>query len=289
MTELAEKIEPGVGYKAILDQLKNEHPTADNLLDFYREWMDKTRQFTIDKDLVTIPKDEVLEIIETPAFERSTIPYGAYMPPAAFEKEQRGFFYVTPVDDDLTDEEKKDKLKGHNNRKVIIVALHEGYPGHHLQLSKANTQPRKIRRMGNSTVFIEGWALYCEEMMREQGFYQDEKTILSQKQDKLWRAARVIVDVSLQNGKMSFDEAVNFMIDNVGLMKINALAEVNRYAYTPTQPMSYLVGQVEVERIRKRYFAENPDASIKEFHDALLAPGSLPPHLVEQEMFGDWD
>ncbi len=288
MTELAEKIEPGAGYKKILDELKNEHPTAENLLDFYREWMDKTHQFTIDKDLVTMPKDEVLEIIETPAFERSTIPYGAYMPPAPFEKEQRGFFYVTPVDDNLTDEEKRDKLKGHNNRKVIIVALHEGYPGHHLQLSKANVNPRKIRRQGDSTVFIEGWALYCEEMMREQGFYEDDKTILSQKQDKLWRAARVIVDVSLQTGKMGFDEAVKFMMDNVGLVKINAVAEVNRYAYTPTQPMSYLVGQVEVERIRKRYFAENPDASIKEFHDSLLAPGSLPPHLVEREMFGDW-
>ncbi|MCP4229720.1 MAG: DUF885 domain-containing protein, partial [bacterium] len=219
MTALAEKIEPGAGYKKILDELKNEHPDADNLLDFYREWMDKTHQFVIDKDLVTLPKDEVLEIIETPAFERSTIPYGAYMPPAPFEKEQRGFFYVTPVDEDLTDEEKREKLKGHNNRKVIIVALHEGYPGHHLQLSKANAHPRKIRRLGDSTVFIEGWALYCEEMMREQGLYDDDKTVLSQKQDKLWRAARVIVDVSLQTGKMSFDEAVRFMVDKVGLMK----------------------------------------------------------------------
>jgi uncharacterized protein (DUF885 family) len=78
------------------------------------------------------------------------------------------------------------------------------------------------------------------------------------------------------------------MMDNVGLMKINALAEVNRYAYTPTQPMSYLVGQVEVERIRKRFYDENPGTPIKEFHDALLTPGSLPPHLVEQEMFGDY-
>jgi uncharacterized protein (DUF885 family) len=285
IAELGKKIDPNKDSREILAELKNEHPPAEGVLDFYREWMDKTRQFVIDKNLVSFPPGEILEIIETPVFERSTIPYGAYMPAAPYEKEQRGFFYVTPVDDSLSEENKRDKLRGHNNRKVIIVALHEGYPGHHLQLSIANRNSSPVRRESGSTVFIEGWALYCEEMMREQGFYEDAKTVLSQKQDTLWRAARVIIDASLHTEKMTFDEAVQFMMDKVGLEKVNALAEVNRYCYTPTQPMSYLVGLHEITRIRDRYFKENPVAPVKQFHDALLAGGSLPPRLAESEIF----
>lgn len=282
MAALAEKIEPGATAAELIAAFKKDHPAAGEVLDFYREWMARSRQFVIDKNICGVPEGEELEIIPTPEFERAVIPYAAYMAPAAYEARQKGFFYVTPVDADAPPEEREQKLAGHNRVKVPIIALHEGYPGHHLQLCWGNRVPGRIRREFHSTPLIEGWALYCEEMMREQGFYDEERIILGQKKDTLWRAARVILDASLHTGRMTFDEAVAFLVDEVALERVNAEAEVKRYIYTPTQPMSYLVGKREIMALRDEYFGKNPEASLRDFHDRLLAVGSLPVKLVRE-------
>jgi uncharacterized protein (DUF885 family) len=284
MAALAEGIRPGATPAELIAEIKEDHPTAEGLLDYYRDWMARTRKFVIDKDLCGLPDEEELEVIPTPEFERAVMPYGAYMPAAPYERRQKGFFYVTPVDDDATPEEREQKLQGHNCAKVPIVALHEGYPGHHLQLCLSNRLTNRIRREFHSNPFIEGWALYCEDMMREQGFYDDERIILGQKKDTLWRAARVVLDASLHTGGMSFDEAVAFLMDVVSLERVNAEAEVRRYIYTPTQPMSYLVGRQEIMALRDDYFGRYPEASLRGFHDALLAVGSLPVKLVRREV-----
>ena len=282
LAALAEEIRPGATPAQLVEELKKDHPTADELLDYYRDWMARSRQFTIDKNLCGLPEGEELEIIPTPEFERAIMPYGAYMPAAVYEPRQKGFFYVTPVEPDATPEEREQKLAGHNRAKVPIVALHEGYPGHHLQLCWSNRVDNRIRREFHSNPLIEGWALYCEDMMREQGFYDDERIILGQKKDTLWRAARVVLDVSLHTGGMTFDEAVAFLMDVVSLERVNAEAEVRRYIYTPTQPMSYLVGRREIMALRDDYFKRHPETSLREFHDRLLAVGSLPVKLVRQ-------
>jgi uncharacterized protein (DUF885 family) len=280
MRELAEEIKPGAAPAEIVEDFKKDHPAADEVLDFYREWMDRSRAFVVEKDLCGIAEGEELEVIPTPEFERAVIPYAAYMPPAAYEKQQKGFFYVTPVDPDAPPEEQKQKLTGHNRVKVPVVALHEGYPGHHLQLCWANRVTDRIRRETHSNPLIEGWALYCEEMMREQGFYTDNRMVLGQKKDTLWRAARVVLDASLHAGRMTYEEAVAFLVDVVSIERVNAEAEVNRYIYTPTQPMSYLAGKREIMALRDEYFEKRPDSSLREFHDRLLAVGSLPVRLV---------
>jgi uncharacterized protein (DUF885 family) len=282
MVELADRIQPGAAPAEIVETFKRDHPPAEEVLPLYREWMDRCRQFVVDRDLCGIPEGEELEVIPTPEFERSVIPYGAYMPPAAYEKRQKGFFYVTPVDPEAPPEVQAQKLTGHNRVKVPVVALHEAYPGHHLQLCWANKIDRRIRRETHSNPLIEGWALYCEEMMREQGFYEDDRMVLGQKKDTLWRAARVIVDSSLHAGGMTFEEAVDFMVDVVALERVNAEAEVKRYIYTPTQPMSYLAGKYEIMALREEYRRARPDDSLRAFHDRLLAVGSLPIKLVRE-------
>ncbi|MEE9457393.1 MAG: DUF885 domain-containing protein [bacterium] len=280
MAELAEKIRPGATPAQLVGELKKDHPAADEVLDFYREWMSRSRQFVIDKSICGLPPGEELEVIPTPEFERAIIPYGAYMPPATYEPRQKGFFYVTPVEPDAPPEEREQKLAGHNRARGPIIALHEGYPGHHLQLCWAHRVTNRMRREFHSNPLIEGWALYCEEMMREEGFYDDERIVLGQKKDTLWRAARVVLDASLHTGRMTFDEAVAFLVDVVSLERVNAEAEVKRYIYTPTQPMSYLVGKREIMALRSDYFERHPEASLRDFHDRVLAVGSLPVKLV---------
>ncbi|MGD8717920.1 MAG: DUF885 domain-containing protein [Candidatus Zixiibacteriota bacterium] len=280
MKELAETIKPGATPAELIEEFKQDHPAEDEVLDFYREWMDRSRQFVIDHDLTGMPPGEELEVIPTPVFERAVIPYAAYMPPAPYESQQKGFFYVTPVDPDASDEEKAQKLAGHNRVKVPVVALHEGYPGHHLQLCWANRGENRLRRETHCNPLIEGWALYCEEMMREEGFYPDDRAVLGQKKDTLWRAVRVFLDSALHAGGMTYDEAVALLMDKVSLVRVNAEAEVNRYIYTPTQPMSYLVGKQQIMALRDEFVRANPNASRREFHDRLLAAGSLPVKLV---------
>ena len=168
-----------------------------------------------------------------------------------------------------------------------MTALHEAYPGHHLQLVVANLNRSLPRLFGGvlSSLFVEGWAFYCEEMMEQQGFINKPIQRLGRLQAQLWRAARIIVDVSLHTGKMSYEDAVQFMIEKAHLEPADARVEVNRYTQTPTQPMSYLMGKYEIMQIVDEYQARYPDHSLKQMHDALLTGGSLPPRLMRRHLF----
>jgi uncharacterized protein (DUF885 family) len=282
MSEVAGEIDPNRSVHDVIEMLKSDHPPASGLRERYRSEMARARRFVVENDLVSLPREEQLDVIDTPVFHRKLLPYAAYHPAGPFESRQRGLFYVTPVDADLSAEEQERQLRGHSVHTIPIVALHEAYPGHHLQLTRSNLNARTLRRVIWNNLFVEGWALYCEEMMKEAGFYTDARTRLGQLKETLWRAARVVVDVGLQLGEMSVDEAVDFMMTEVGLERINATAEVKRYAANPTQPSSYLVGKLAILDIRDQYEQRARGSfDLKTFHDELLELGSIQPALVE--------
>ncbi|MDW8102389.1 MAG: DUF885 domain-containing protein [Anaerolineae bacterium] len=288
MEELARQIDPRKTARELLEEAKEDHPAEEELLKAYEEAMRAARDFVIEKEIATIPEGESLRIVETPHYLRPLIPYAAYMSPGIFEEKQEGLFFVTPVDPDASPEEKKQKLRGHTYVKLPITALHEAYPGHHLQLVWANRHESLPRRLGSfiATLFIEGWAFYCEEMMEEMGFIDKPIQKLGRLADQLWRAARIILDVSLHSGKMTVEEAVNFLVERCQLEPANALAEVRRYTQTPTQPQSYLMGKLLILELISDYRQVKPRASLKELHDSILGCGSLPPALMRQRLLG---
>lgn len=288
MEELARQIDPRKTARELLEEAKEDHPTAEELLKAYEEAMKAARDFVIEKEIATIPEGESLRIVETPHYLRPLIPYAAYMSPGIFEEKQEGLFFVTPVDPNASPEEKEQKLRGHTYVKLPITALHEAYPGHHLQLVWANRHESLPRRLGSfiATLFIEGWAFYCEEMMEEMGFIDKPIQKLGRLADQLWRAARIILDVSLHSGKMTVEEAVNFLVERCQLEPANALAEVRRYTQTPTQPQSYLMGKLLILELISDYRQVKPGASLKELHDSILRCGSLPPALMRQRLLG---
>ncbi len=288
MKKLAKQVDPFQDWMEIVKKLKGDHPQPEELIDAYREKMEEARNFVLERDLVTIPPGENLEIVPTPAFERPTIPYAAYMPPPPFDKEQKGLFYVTLVDESLPAEKKEEQLRGHSWFKLVVTALHEGYPGHHLQLIHSNRAESKIRKTFYTSVFAEGWALYCEELMYDEGFYTEPKVRLMQLKDQLWRAARVLIDVGLHTRGWSYEKAVGFLIEKAKLERTNAEKEVKRYCSTPTQPMSYLVGKVQIMDLRREYrLREAKGGELKEFHDRLLSFGTIPIALVREALFGE--
>lgn len=281
MARVASEIDPDKDWREIIEELKGEHPPADGLRERYAFEMKRARRFVVEHDLVTIPDGERLDVIDTPVFARTLLPYAAYMPAGPFEARQQGFFWVTPVDASLAEADRERQLRGHGVRSIPLIALHEGYPGHHLQLVRANANMRKARKLTWNTVFVEGWALYCEEMMKDVGFLDDPGSRLFQLKQTLWRAARVVVDVGLQRGEMTIDEAVSFMVEEAALERVNATAEVKRYTANPTQPSSYLVGKFELMDIRRRYEERlGAEFDLKTFHDTLLNVGSVPPRLA---------
>lgn len=288
MEKLAGEIGAGKTVRELLEEAKSHHPGAEELLDVYRWEMARARDFVLSQGIVTIPEGESLRIEPTPPFLRGIIPYAAYMMPGPLEAKQEGVFTVTPVDLNSPREEQEEKLRGQNHAKIPVVAIHEAYPGHHLQLVYANTVGSLPRKLGGfiSTLFIEGWAFYCEELMEQLGYIDQPVQRLGRLADQLWRAARIILDVSLHTGQMTVEEGIDFLVEKAGLERSNAQAEVRRYTMSPTQPMSYLIGKLEIMKLIDQYKEKNPGASLREVHDAVLSCGSLPPRLMRERLFG---
>lgn len=289
METLAAKIAPGKTAREILDEAKKHHPKRGELLSAYRKEMARVRQFVQERGIVTIPEGESLKLQATPPSLRPVLPYAAYMMPGPLEKKQEGIFLVTPVDRFMRRKAREEKLQGHNYAKIPVTALHEAYPGHHLQLVFANRHTKTLpRKLGSalSSLFVEGWAFYCEELMEELGYIREPVQKLARLKDQLWRAARIILDVSLHAGKMTVEEGIEFLVEKVGLERTNAQAEVRRYTSSPTQPMSYLIGKLEILKVIEEYKRQRPGMAMREMHDAILSCGSLPPKLLAQRLFG---
>jgi uncharacterized protein (DUF885 family) len=239
------------------------------------------RTFVAKRGLVTIPPGEELQIVDTPAFLCPTVPYAAYMAPGAFDPHQEGLYYITPISDKLSPSDRAEALLGHNRFAMLLTNVHEAYPGHHLQLVCANKVPSEVRRLFDSDVFCEGWALYCEQLVLDEGMTDDPRVRLFQLKDQLWRACRVVIDVKLHTGRMTFDEAVEMLVGVAHLERPNAIGEVRRYTQSPTQPMSYLTGKQQLMDLREREKTRLGDAfDMRAFHDKLLSFGAIPVALI---------
>jgi len=266
----------------------NDSLTKEDILNYYQWEINETARFFKDKDIVTIPDDIGACIpIEMPEFMRAIRKGIAYQPPPPFSTDQTGYFYVRPLDN--LDSAAIAKYSGIIQKRGFRGSVvHEAYPGHHLQLSLANRQISPLRRIQCDRVFSEGWALYCEQMAIEQGLYADDD------QDIRWRdvyggirfrAIRIIVDCSLAEGSMTPDSALTFMNNMLGEDTEYFKAEIRRYCANPTQALSYLTGKLLIlDMLEKARAKEGNSFSLKQFHDRLLAEGSIPPNLIAEKL-----
>lgn len=269
---LAGAIKPGASVQEAKDIVKGDHPVRfEDALAFTAKAMGDAKRFILEHDLATIPPNEVLRVVETPEYLRHVLPFAAYVMPGRFEAKQEGFYMVTPVED------KPEMLREHAYAFTRNTAVHEGYPGHHLQLTCANLNPSYARALTGATETVEGWAHYCEDMMKETGFSGDPATKFAQMTDQIWRACRIIIDIDLHRGKMTFDEAVDFLVNETGMERPGAVGEVRRYTYTPGYQLSYLLGKHLILQLQKDVKkALGRGYSDKFFHDTILYAGSLP-------------
>jgi uncharacterized protein (DUF885 family) len=286
MTDVARRIDPRAkGWPDVVARLKGNHPTAEGLLDAYRHEVTRARTYLVQKDAVELPPGDDLEVIDTPPFLRSTVT-AAYDQAPPFDPTTKGFFFVTPIDRALPKARQEEMLRENDHGDLVDTAVHEAYPGHHLQLSFARRNPSIVRKALDHAIFSEGWALYSEELMAELGYYTDEERLL-QLEWTLVRAARIVIDVGLHVSDMSFEQAVKMLTDEVHLERQLALSEVKRYTMSPTQPLAYLTGRQMILKMRERYRArEGGKFSLKKFHTDVLQRATVPPSLMAREIFG---
>jgi uncharacterized protein (DUF885 family) len=271
--EVAAQIDPGSTEEQVLDRIKSDQPRSFNdALEGYRRAMGEARAYVIDHGIASMPVSERLRIIETPEYLRRVMPFAAYFPAAKFEPVRDGVYIVTPsVDGEST------AMREHNWGSIYNTSIHEAYPGHHQQMSAALDNPSTVRLLVDAPEFVEGWAMYCEQMMREEGFDTAPERLFVMYTDAIWRATRIILDIRLHRGEIGVEEAIDFMVEHTGFERANAEAEVQRYTQTPTYPLSYLLGKVMLLRLRADEQRRLGDKfSLRGFHDALLAGGNIP-------------
>ena len=235
--------------------------------------------------LVTLPSYlGRFEIRQLPEAFKPTSPGGFMNPPGVYDKDDSGFYFIPTYNP---------ASKNFYIRAAIEdprpILGHEGIPGHFLQLSIANHVNNEIRRQHGDGIFVEGWALYTEEMLMRTGLYPNNSASQGQiLRLSRYRAARIGVDVNLHTGRWTFEQAVKYFMEAGGLDREAAEGEAAGAASSPTQKIYYMTGKWQIMRLLGKYRdKQGANFRLGQFHDDLLKNGSLPLSIVEWLLLDD--
>ena len=260
-------------------------PDQASFLKAYESREQEMINFLKEHHLVTVP-DYLgrFEIRQLPEAFKPTNPGGFMNPPGVYDKDPTGFYFIPTYNP---------QSKNFYIRAAIEdprpILGHEGIPGHFMQLSIANHLADEIRRQHGDGVFVEGWALYGEEMLMRTGLYPENSASQGQiLRLSRYRSARIGVDVNLHTGKWTFERAVNYFMEAGGLDREAAEGEAAGAASSPTQKISYIVGKWQIMNLLGRY-RDKAGANFRlgQFHDDLIKNGSLPLSIVEWILLDD--
>jgi uncharacterized protein (DUF885 family) len=306
--------EKNASVRKVMEHLSADSPTSDaELLAWYIDAGKRAVQYGREQRLFDVPADYRLDVTWTPPVLRSAID-AAYYPAPPFKKSGVGRFYLTPTGDDPA------ALRENNRASIADTAVHEGFPGHdwnYKYLSAHAEDVSNIRwftpgavedsaSMWEDSPGTEGWGLYAEELMAEpvpgrpHGFYTAGEH-LYELQGQLLRAVRIVVDVGIHTGRMSYDQAVDYFAENVSFFPgarakaasdpaakavyENAEKAIYRYSKWPTQAITYNIGKSAIVDLRDAYkAARGPGFQAKEFHEAFMRMGTIPPPLIRDEL-----
>lgn len=260
--------------------LKSDHPVdSESVLWEYRSAVERSREFIVAKDLCTVPDAEDLVVMETPEFMRPMFAFAGQFEPGKFDGDRTGLFLVTPPGDSAS------MLREHSHAGIVNTAVHEGYPGHHLQGICSNTHPSCIRVLSTSPDFSEGWALYTEQLMVEQGFNDSTFGRLAVMNDLLYRIVRLIVEVRLVLGTLDIEGGAKMLSSECSVDIGAARSEARACAMSPTYFSSYLLGKLATDQLRgDARRALGSRFSLRFFHDSLLYSGCLPMNFMRRSV-----
>ncbi|USQ78666.1 DUF885 domain-containing protein [Ornithinimicrobium faecis] len=285
----AAQTDPGRDWQQQIQDVRADHPEPDEVLDTYRMAMERSRAHTLEHDLATILPGEDCRIDVVPDFLRPTAPMGFMDLAPAWGPSLSSALRITPIRtvDGAPD---PDHLAENCHALITTIAGHETYPGHHLQRvhhKRATEGNTSIRRTFFSALFVEGWGLYVEDMMRETGYMDTPGLVLYALRNSLWRSVRVVVDVGLHTGTMSQREAVDYLMSEASLGRHIAEGEVRRYIRhdNPSYPSAYALGREGFHRLRAEWErAGGSTTPLRGLHDAIMSFGSVPHALIRGDV-----
>ena len=322
LESLAREIDPTRTWQELTEQvIQPIHPTAEDLLADFMSEIHRAQWHTIDHKLVSgLPEGERVVGFYTSKFLTPFSPFGDFLNPSPFAGMDRrddeapsadtrhhvvGHLHLHPVErGSTTEQEMEECLRTLNHTFITVVAPHESYPGHHVQALLAQTHPRLLRRYYESILFYEGWGLYTEELAYETGFFEKEhsykqsgtlRTIsavdysklvrLTQLRLRLWRAARILLDVRLNTGQMSFQQCQDFLQKEVMFGAKASRGEAFIYLSRPGYASCYVAGFLMLLQVREKAKQKCAQAgkpfSLQDFHHSLLSKGCLPFKLLD--------
>jgi uncharacterized protein (DUF885 family) len=294
---IAKEVDPSKTPQQVLAELDKDHPAPDNLFDSFRNTFQGLIEFIQKKQIVDIPSEVRPTIEETPPFMRATTT-ASMDTPGPFEKvATKAYFNVTLPDPHASRKAQEEIMTEFNRGTILSTSIHEAYPGHYVQFLWVPQAPSRVRKILGAASNAEGWAHYCEQMMLDEGYGQpgtgarderDAKMIrLGQLQDALLRDARFVAGIEMHTGKMTFDQAVRFFVDEGYQSQAGGTVETKR-GTTDATYLYYTLGKLEILKLRADLQKkEGAQFSLKQFHDDFLKQGFPPIKIVRRALLGD--
>ena len=269
---------------AVLGKLAEQHPNDDTVIDYAKKITSEATDFVKKHDLVTVP-DVPLDVVAMPEFKRG-VAIAYCDAPGPLEKNGQTFFAVAPTPKDWSKERKDSFYREYNNYMIRDLTVHEAMPGHFLQLAHANQfrAPTLVRAIFQSGPFIEGWAVYCEQAMAEQG-YGGPEVKMQQLKMRLRAICNAILDQSIHAGNMSEKEAMDLMTKEGYQQEGEAVAKWKRARLTSAQLSTYFVGATEHLDLRAAAQKKlGEQFNLKKYNDQVISYGSPPVKYVRELM-----
>jgi uncharacterized protein (DUF885 family) len=266
----------------LLQRLNTDHPTASEVLATARAFVDETRKFVADRDLVTIPEPALCRVEETPIFGRA-LSTASMNPPGPFDTGPTdGIYYVTPVDPAWSPVQQEEWLRSFNRSLLRNITVHEVFPGHYLQFLHFHESAGSLaRKVYLSPSFVEGWAHYAEQLAIEQGLRRESHSAeIAQIHDALLRDCRLLVSVGLHTQGMELAQATQLFERQAHFERLPAEREAIRGTFNP-EYFCYTLGKLAILNSRGRFLQSRFAGNLRQFHDTLLGFGCPPIGLLD--------
>ena len=232
----------------------------------------ETMRARLDSLFITKPKSEMI-IKRVEAFREKSAGTAFYQPPAP-DGSRPGTYYANLYN-----------MKNMPKYQLEALAYHEGIPGHHMQLALSTESQGlpKFRKFGGHTAYLEGWGLYCELLPKEEGFYQDPYSDFGRLAGELWRACRLVVDTGIHAKQWTREQGIEYYKNNTPDSERDCIRMVERHIVMPSQATAYKIGMLKILDLRqKARNAMGNKFDIREFHEVILANGSVPLNILEE-------
>jgi len=260
--------------RAALEKAYQQLPPRDGIVDVARQQLQQVTDFVIEKNIVTMP-DEPVQIIIMPEFRRGVTL--AYLdPPGPLDKDQAAFYAVAPLPEEWTEEQINSFLREYNTYSLQDLTIHEGVPGHYLQLALSNRYPSTLRAVLYSGPFVEGWAVYAERVMIDAGYLNHDPLMrLINLKWYLRVVTNAIIDSAIHVDGMTRDQAIKLMIEGGFQEEREAAGKWVRAQLTSAQLSTYFVGYQEHIEMRAAVEKDwGEEFTLRRYHDQALSYGS---------------